>query len=312
MSRNYGLGTRDMASAGRIALTHSANQGHASFSTADTVADRWRQFVNYAKSEGVGRMERITPELTITYGNIIAEKVDNGQLSAAYGQNLVSAVNTVMSLVRPEWRSISPTKACGIELRSAIRTTIPVGTDRDLATRAITELRAAGLPHAATVAELARELGLRSKEAALLDAAKSIREAQERGIIRITEGTKGGRPRELAITHHRQIEALTKAATLQGQERALIPSGQNWKTFRENQLREGRTLLQAHGIAGYHDLRSAYACDRYQVLTGQPAPVFGNPIADRALDKQARMQLTQELGHVRIDVVAEYIGGRGR
>lgn len=311
MSRNYGLGTRDMASAGRIALAQSANQKDMSFSTVDTVADRWRQFVNYAKSEGVGRMERITPELTIAYGKVLAEKVENGQLAASYGQNLVSAINTVMALVKPTWESVSPTKECGITLRTAIRSIPPVGTDRSIAATAITVLTAAGLPHAAAVADLARELGLRSKEAALLDASRAVREAQEQGVIRITEGTKGGRPRELTITHERQIAALDRAATLQNGNRALIPAGANWRNFRENELRVGREQLQVYDITGYHDLRSAYACERYQVLTGQAAPVFGVKISDRALDKWAREQLSQELGHGRIDVISEYIGGRG-
>lgn len=312
MSRNYGLGTRQMASAGRIALARSAAQKAMSFSTVDTVADRWRQFASYAKDHGIGRMERVTEGFVIAYGKALAAKVDNGKFSPAYAQNLVSAVNTVMRLVRPDWKTVSPTGKCGIETRCTIRTTVPAGTDRTVADQAITALRDAGLPHAAAVAELARELGVRSKEAALLDASRALREAQGRGAILVTDGTKGGRPRELTITHQRQLEALTRAAALQGRERALIPADENWKSFREGQLRDGRELLQAHGIAGYHDLRAAYACDRYQVLTGQPAPVFGAPIADRALDKRVRMQLAHELGHARIDVISEYIGGRGR
>lgn len=312
MSRNYGLGTRHMASAGRIALARSADQKAMSFSTVDTVADRWRQFASYAKDHGIGRMERVTEGFVIKYGKSLAAEVKDKEKSESYAQNLVSDVNTVMNLVRSDWKSVSPTVDCKIKSRCTIRTEVPAGTDRVVADRAITALRDAGLPHAATTAELARELGVRSKEAALLDASRALREAQVRGVVRIDDGTKGGRPRELQITHERQLEALTRAATLQASERALIPAGENWQSYREGQLREGRELLKAHGIAGYHDLRSAYACDRYQVLTGQPAPVFGAPIADRALDKRVRMQLAHELGHARIDVISEYIGGRGR
>ncbi|WP_418139969.1 integrase domain-containing protein (plasmid) [Oceanimonas smirnovii] len=312
MSRNYGLGTRDMASAGRIALASSAAQREMSFSTVDTIADRWRKFTQYAKDHGIGRMERVTEGFAIKYGKSLAAEVKDKEKSEAYAQNLVSAVNTVMHLVRPEWKTVSPTQDCKIKSRCTIRTEIPNGTDRAVADRAITALRDAGLTHAAAVAELARELGVRSKEASLLDASRSLREAQVRGVIVISDGTKGGRPRELVITDQRQLTALTRASSLQGRERALIPAGQNWKSYREGQLREGRELLQAHGINGYHDLRSAYACDRYQVLTGQPAPVFGAPITDRELDKQVRMQLAQELGHARIDIISEYIGGRGK
>lgn len=310
MSRNYGLGTRDMASAGRIALNRAVAQKGASFSTAATVADRWRKFTQHAKNNGIGRMERVTEGFVTAYGKTLAAKVRTGEMSPSYAQNLVSSINTVMGLVRPEWKTVSPTRDCQIEKRCTIRSEVPAGKDRAVADRAITALRDAGKPHAAAVAELARELGLRSKEAALLDASKAVQEAMKKGTIRVIDGTKGGRPRELATTNERQIVALVNAANLQGQERALLPPDHNWKTFREGELRAGRELLQSHGIVGYHDLRSAYACERYQELTGQAAPVYGVQIGDRELDKQVRMQLAQELGHGRIDVISEYIGSR--
>jgi hypothetical protein len=62
-------------------------------------------------------------------------------------------------------------------------------------------------------------------------------------------------------------------------------------------------------INGFHDMRAAYACERYQAITGHPAPVItGIRQADKALDKKARILLAQELGHNRTDVVAAYIG----
>jgi hypothetical protein len=45
-------------------------------------------------------------------------------------------------------------------------------------------------------------------------------------------------------------------------------------------------------------------------LTGWAAPVAGGEIADRDADREAREQIAEELGHGRIDVVSEYIGGR--
>jgi integrase len=161
------------------------------------------------------------------------------------------------------------------------------------------------------VAVLARELGLRSKEAALLNAHKALQEARERGRMTIVDGTKGGRPRTVPVLQEQQLSALANAATLQGAGRALISVEQNWKQFRENTLRQGRGPLQQAGITGYHDLRAAYACDRYQQLTGHPAPVIAGGIVDKHQDRLAREQISAELGHGRIDVVAEYIGGRG-
>lgn len=318
MSRNYGLGSRDMKSAGRIALDKAADKKEMSFSTADTVADRWSQFVVYAKENGVGRMERITPELVTEYGKLLAGKVTNReqnikereQLAASTAQNLLSAVNTVMHLVRGSWASVSPTKTCQISERTMIRTTVPAGLDRSVSAIAINALKEAGLPRAAIVAELARELGLRSKEASLLDANKALREAGKNGSIRVSDGTKGGRVRELTLTQQ-QISVLEKAAAIQGANRSIMPANIDWNKFRSTELKLGRQVLQSSGIRGYHDQRAAYACDRYQVITGQPAPVCGGGIPDREADMAARYQISEELGHGRADVASSYIGGRG-
>ena len=62
----------------------------------------------------------------------------------------------------------------------------------------------------------------------------------------------------------------------------------------------------------FHELRAAYACERYEQITQCPAPINGGKCCqvDRNLDSEARRQISYELGHGRIDVVATYIGGR--
>lgn len=310
MSRNYGLGSRDMASAARIALDRAAQRGELSFSSVATLSERFSQFVDAIRAQGIGRLERISPELVQVYGQHLAQQVDRGELSPAYAQNLVSAINTIMHLLR-DWTSVSPTKTCGIAQRCAVRSIPPLGVDRTVLTRSLEPLRGDDQLRAAAVAVLARELGLRTKEAALLNANKALQEARERARVTIVDGTKGGRSRTVPVLQTQQLRALENAATLQGKGRSLMPIEQNWKQFRENTLRLGRSSLQQAGITGYHDLRAAYACDRYQQITGHPAPVIAGGIVDKHLDRLAREQISAELGHGRIDVVAEYIGGRG-
>lgn len=310
MSRNYGLGTRDMAQAGRIALSQACKRGEMSFSSVDTISDRWSLFTAYAKAAGVGRMERITPELVIEYGRSLARQVASGEMSPAYAQNMVSAVNSVLQQVR-EWKSISPTKDCGIQHRRHVRDTPPMGIERGAnLRRALDALREAGQHRGAAVVELARELGLRTKEASLLDASRALKEAQKKGAVTVLNGTKGGRRREVTIVAPTQLQALQRASAAQGSTRALMPPDQNWKQWRENGLRDARETLQKHGIDRIHDLRAAYACDRYHQLTGAVAPVNGGKIVNREADKLAREVIAEELGHGRIDVVASYIGGR--
>ena len=106
-------------------------------------------------------------------------------MAASYAQNLVSAVNTVMTqATRGEWQSVSPTRECGIEQRSAIREDAPVGLVRQTFSRAM---------------EAMRESGLRSKEASLLDARSALAAARQAGAVTISEGTKGGRTREIPL-----------------------------------------------------------------------------------------------------------------
>lgn len=300
-----------MAQAGRLALARACARKELSFASVDTIADRWALFCRFAKEEGIGRMERMTPDVLRRYGCGLADQVSEGAMSPSYAQNLVSAVNTVMALVRP-WQKVSPTMDCGIADRSNVREIPPSGIDRTHLASAITVLHKAGFHRGAAVAELARELGLRSKEASLLNTVTAVKDAQNRGTVDVFDGTKGGRRRTVPAGSPGQIDALRRAAALQGDGRSLIPAHLTWKQWREGELRLVREMLQEYGIQRLHDLRAAYACQRYEELTGHRAPVFDGRRCDREEDMTARKIISRELGHgvKRIDVVAAYIGGR--
>lgn len=309
---NYGLQTRDMAKAGVFAANAAARDGSLSYASAATIGERWGQFADWARAEeGIKWMEDVDRETVVAYGQELAERVAAGEMAASTAQNYLSAVNTVMSLAtHGQWESVSPTKDCGIDQRSSIRESAPGALDREAYGRALDAVRSELGDRAAAVVELARELGLRSKEASLLDARGAYQEAISKGSISLVEGTKGGRHREIPITSEKQLEALFRASQAQGSDRSMIPSDQTWKSWREGTLRDAREIVREHTGGGLHDLRSAYACERYRQLTGHAAPVAGDSIVDRAADREAREQIAQELGHGRIDVVSEYVGGR--
>lgn len=309
---NYGLQTRDMAKAGVFAANNAARDGSLSYSSAATIGERWGQFADWARAEeGIKWMEDVDRETVVAYGQFLAERVAAGEMAASTAQNYLSAVNTVMSLAtHGQWESVSPTKDCGIDQRSSIRESAPGALDREAYGRALDAVRDALGDRAAAIVELAREFGLRSKESSLLDARSAYAEAVERGFVTVSEGTKGGREREVPITSDRQIAALERAAVAQGQDRSMIPAGETWKSWREGTLRDAREIVQQHTGGGLHDLRSAYACERYEQLTGHAAPVVSGEIPDRQADHEAREQIAEELGHGRIDVVSEYVGGR--
>lgn len=306
---NYGLRTRDLGKAGQFAANAAARAGNMSYASAAAVGQRWQAFAAYARAEGVKRLEGVTGQLVASYAQGIAGRVADGELSAAYGQNLVSAVNSVMGLAtRGEWASVSPTKDGGIAARVNVRTEAPGGLDRGAVAATADLLRSAGNANGAAVVELARDLGLRAKEASLLDARRALQEGQERGRVTISAGTKGGRVREVPIRHPGQLETLARAAAVQGQARSLVPAGQTWASWEAGGLREAREALQGQGISRIHELRSAYAVDRYREETKGHLPRMMGGKASRAADRAARLVIARELGHSRIAVTVSYLG----
>ena len=306
MARNFGLGSRDMGRAGTFAIQADARSGKNSFSTAETVSDRFQQFAEYAKSEGLRRLEEVSKDTVVAYGQKLANQVSQGEKSASYAQNLVSAVNTVMATAsRGQWEPVSPTREAGIAERSNVRETPATSSNRATYEQA----RGALSERAQAIADIARELGMRSKEASLINAERAASQGRETGSVTISDGTKGGRDRTIEVSEH-QIAALERASEVQSGDRSMVPANQTWAQFRDGELRETREALQEQGVEGLHDLRAGYAADRYEQLTGQRPPVEGGQ-TPRDLDRVARAQIAAEMGHGRIDVTNSYLGGRG-
>lgn len=308
---NFGWGSRQAEKAIGFALKDAAARGEISFATAATITERFATSWQELRDDGARWLEDVTKEMVVVYGQELAERVENGEISPAYAQNLVSAINTAMTVAsRGEWQSVSSVKDCQIPERSSIRSEAPAALDRGIYQSAVQQVREALGDRAAAVVELAREFGLRSKEASLLDARTALAEARERGQINVTLGTKGGRDRSVPITSQGQLAVLSRAAEAQGADRSMIPAYLSWKEWREGPLRGAREIVQEVTGGSLHDMRAAYACERYQALTGHASPVAGGEIADREADRAAREQIAEELGHGRIDVVSAYVGGR--
>lgn len=306
---NFGLRTRDLGKAGTFALNAAATHRDVSYSTAATVGERWQQFTQHAKENGIKRLEGVSGSVVIEYAQGLAEKVEAGELSAGYAQNLVSAVNKVMDLAtKGRWNSVSPTQAGGIPPRTQVRTQVPQGLDHSAVESATDAMRAAGNERGAAVVELANELGLRSKEASMLDARSARQEANQDGVITITHGTKGGRLRQIPLSSMSQMDALARAIDAQGEARNLIPPSLTWAQWREGGLRQARQTLQAHGVSRIHELRSAYAFRRYRQITRGHKPAMAGGKASKAQDRAARLQISRELGHSRVSISVSYLG----
>ena len=306
--RNYGYG-KTLAWAGKNALKDRYGRGH--FATQAAHVARWTRFAEFAKSAEIKDARDVTREMIREYGSVLANQVQAKTMSVRYAQNLLSTVNVVLETMRGDRRHrVSPARLVG--QRVNIRTHVPASLDRRVVSERITALEENTQHRVAAVAALARDLGLRFREASLLDARQALHRAVEERRVNITRGTKGGRGKEVdrwvPMTPH-ALASLERTATLQLDAKNLIPEGMSFRAWRDHAYGVWGRATAELGLSGFQDLRIAYACERYEALTGAPAPVVaGERLADRQTDRAAREVIAQELGHGRVEVVAAYVG----
>jgi hypothetical protein len=120
---------------------------------------------------------------------------------------------------------------------------------------------------------------------------------------------KGGRPRDIPILNDYQRDVLARALSVAG-EGSMIPPDKSfvqWLNTYENQTNKA-------GMRNLHGLRHDYAQERFAALAGFKSPLAGGPSRDqltaeqRIRDFEARMVVSNELGHNREEVTAVYLG----
>ena len=287
--------------------------GNGRYGTVAGHTERWRQFVAWCRRErGIRDARRVDRSTVRQYGEELADKVFANTMSISYAQNLLSSVNVVLESLRGD-RRIRVAPAALVGKRNHVRIEPPAGLDRQAVRQCADRLRMNGHERIASVVELARALGLRIREASMLDARAALRQARKLGAVNITAGTKGGRGHHIdrwVPVSGTTMGCLVRAAKAQGTGRNLIPSELSWRQWNTRVHHVWAAVRDDFGLMKLHDLRAAYACERYRSITGSVAPVVaGRRVADRGADRTARNTIAQELGHARSDVVAAYIGG---
>jgi hypothetical protein len=306
--RNFGYGKR-LWWAGKNALRDRYGDGNYGSRAAHEA--RWQQFSSYARSQNVNDAREVTRDLIVEYGRALSVRVESAELSVRYAQNLLSTVNVVLESMRADRiLHVSPAELVGN--RKNVRTAAPAGLDRSAVERVVAQLADGNEQRVALVAALARDFGLRFREASLLDARRALNEAKVRGAVNITAGTKGGRGKKVdrwVPVSQRAMATLTRAVGIQCRSPNLIPGNLSFRQWRDHARHAWMGAASQHGLHGFHDLRAAYACDRYGQLTGSAAPVVaGQRGVSKEEDTAARAVIAQELGHGRTDVLAAYVG----
>ncbi len=316
--RNFGYG-RQLSYAGPQALRDLFGGGH--YGTVKAHSDRWLAFVRWGRSEdgpGFNDARQIDRQTLLDYAGHLREQVEQGELAIATAQNRLSSVNRTMAALRGDQyvQVPSPSKALGMR-RTSVRRSAPQGQDREQVKRIVDVLCENQQPRAAAIAQLARATGMRLREAILADLPRLKREAKQFGKINIQDGTKGGRSGASAPRWIREDDHIRDALRFAEQvspdgSRNLLAPNERYLDFLQGIVCPARDILHKHDLKGFHELRAAYACERYEQITHHPAPINGGRSyqLDRRLDQEARAQISYELGHGRMDVVSAYIGGQ--
>ncbi|WP_124312652.1 integrase domain-containing protein [Pseudomonas chlororaphis] len=316
--RNFGWG-RQLSYAGRQALKDMFGNGH--YATVKAHADRWASFAEWCRSKlgtNINDARKIDRQTLIDYAQHLRQQVEQGGLKITTAQNRLSSVNRTLEAIRGD-RSVrvaSPSQALGLH-RSTVRSEAPNGQDREHLKTIIKALNALQQQRVSAILHLARETGMRLREAILADLPRLHREAERLGRVNIQDGTKGSRsgtyaPRWITATQNvRDALRAARNASPTGSNN-LLAHDESYKTFLQQTVKPAREILHAYGLKGFHELRAAYACERYKQFTGHAAPINGGTCfqENRELDHTARKQISLELGHNRTDVIAAYIGGR--
>ena len=153
---------------------------------------------------------------------------------------------------------------------------------------------------------LQQAFGLRREEAIKFQ--PSYADRGDRLVLK-DSWTKGGKAREIPVRTPAQRAVLDRAHRVAGRG-SLIPGERNYR----QQLRVYERHTANAGLSRLHGLRHAYAQARVEELTGWKPPAAGGRSskslsgAERALDREARLTISRELGHEREQITTVYLG----
>ena len=189
--------------------------------------------------------------------------------------------------------------------------------------KAVTSLEASGgdlKGRVALMLQLQRKMGVRLEESVKFN---PLRDDQGK-VAHIHIGTKGGRPRWTSMNDEQRnlMEVARESGFYRRMSDSIIPAGWTERKWINQVYKAVASVGLTKETGGtMHGLRHAYAQDRFQALTGFEAPVKFDSIVDyqanaygkvgdefQTLQDKARHIISEELGHSRIGIVAQYLG----
>lgn len=283
----------------------------------NSVKSALKKFCEFIKTYGVKDLRNITRDHVLLYAEQLIYYYEIGRYKPSTIQNYLSRVNVALQYAsRSEKLHVDPCREAGMPRKSGIAaydhsTSI---YNHNMAKLLVDE-------RLGVILDLQRFLGLRFKEACLINAIKTYYHAINTNLICIELGTKGGKSRKFLISNEIQLSVLYRASIIQGEHYSLIPEEFLWVQFQRLCYRN----ISDIDIL-FNGERHCYANDRYQQLMGVKSPVrskikhgerhheyiakkLGISLSDaRERDMNARLIISNELGHERINITNSYLG----
>jgi len=297
-----------------VEVVKSGNQG-----TIQKSAHAIRTLAEFASEEyGLNNLARLKPEQMEDFAYSLMEKVDNGEISKSHATNIISSLNSIFNHYYRDDLKISA-KEHGLnrgERFKNIDKSVSAEVHERFSDFLVEKFKSEGDNRYKALQlqiELQRKLGLRFKESALF----SEQAFRKNGEININKGTKGGQLRTLQ-SNEKQKELIKEVKDFRKNydfSKSLIPDSMNFKQWQNFAYYTAKTFNETYNQRyNFHGERHFYAQCRYKELTGHEPPVKSNeriPVKEKnpsMTDYEARMRISEELGHHRLDITNYYLG----
>ncbi|TYB81852.1 MAG: hypothetical protein FXF54_14445 [Kosmotoga sp.] len=289
--------------------------------TMQKMAQAVRMLADFAKDEynlkNIAKLERSHME---DFANYLLEKVDGNEISTGHTANIISSLNSMFNYFYKDDLKLSA-REYGLS-RGKQFSGVDKSVSDDLHNKFVdflmdkfTDSGDSRYEALRLQVELQRNAGLRFKESALF----SGRELGRNGELSISKGTKGGQPRTFNATD-KQKELISSIKVFRKESnftKSLIPNNMSFKEWRHFAYYATKEFNNKNNTQyNFHGERHHYAQNRYKELMGHEPPVKGMdskeiPVKEEnssEIEYQARMQISEELGHHRLDITSHYLG----
>ncbi|TPQ30664.1 integrase domain-containing protein [Cupriavidus pinatubonensis] len=160
-------------------------------------------------------------------------------------------------------------------------------------------------PRVAIQLKLQAAFGLRVEESFALKVSTALRNLD---TMRVVDGTKGGRAREVPV--QLRLEILEEAAALvdpsSGSTTPASYSINAWRSRYYDVLRKYGIYKKGLGVTS-HGLRHQWLQEYYKTLTGVDAPVKGGKAPDLEAHRQAIQAVVEAAGHSKASKTGAYL-----